>query len=204
MTGRNLERLGARAGQFFIWRFLTRDRWYSPHPFSLSRAPDGKSLRITVKALGDFTRKIGEIAPGTRVLAEGPFGVFTVDARRRRKILLIAGGIGITPIRALMEDMEPGAVVIFRTLRHDDVVFRNELEPLARKRGIELLFIAGDHATEDGARLLTPAHLRELVPDIRERDVYVCGPPAMTDAIERNVRGTGVSSRHIHTERFAL
>jgi ferredoxin-NADP reductase len=103
-----------------------------------------------------------------------------------------------------MEDIEPGAVVIYRTLRHDDVVFRNELEPLARGRGIELRFIAGDHATEDGARLLTPTHLRELVPDIRERDVYVCGPPAMTDAIERNVRRTGVPSRHIHTERFAL
>ncbi len=84
ITGRRLDRLNARAGQFFIWRFLTSGRWLSPHPFSLSRAPDGKSLRITVKALGDFTRKIGSIAPGTRVLAEGPFGVFTADARRRR------------------------------------------------------------------------------------------------------------------------
>src|SRR5437763_6134541 len=132
MTGRNLDRLQARAGQFFIWRFLTRDRWLSPHPFSLSRAPDGRSLRITVKALGDFTSRIGSIAPGTRVLAEGPFGVFTADARRRRKVLLIAGGIGITPIRALMEDMKPGAVVIYRVLRPDDIVFRNELEPPAR------------------------------------------------------------------------
>lgn len=204
MTGRKLERLNARAGQFFIWPFLTRDRWWSPHPFSLSRAPDGKSLRITVKALGDFTRRIGSIAPGTRVVAEGPFGAFTADARRRRKILLIAGGIGITPIRALMEDLEPGAVVIYRVLRHDDVVFRNELEPLARQRGIKLVFIPGDHATDEGTRLLTPAHLTELVPDIRDRDVYVCGPPAMTDALERNVRGAGVSRRHIHTERFAL
>ena len=204
MTGRNLDRLQARAGQFFIWRFLTRDRWLSPHPFSLSRAPDGRSLRITVKALGDFTSRIGSIAPGTRVLADGPFGVFTADARRRRKVLLIAGGIGITPIRALMEDMKPGAVVIYRVLRHDDIVFRNELEPLARQRGIELLYVAGDYATDEGARLLTPAHLSELVPDIREREVYVCGPPAMTDVIERNVRGAGVPRRFIHTERFAL
>ena len=106
--------------------------------------------------------------------------------------------------RALMEELDPGAVVIYRVLRHDDVVFRNELEPLARQRGVRLLFIAGDHATEAGAQLLTPAHLRELVPDLRARDVYVCGPPAMTDAIERNVRGAGVPRRFIHTERFAL
>jgi len=204
ITGHKLERLHARAGQFFVWRFLGRRRWWSAHPFSLSRAPDGRSLRITVKALGDFTRRIGEITPGTRVLAEGPFGVFTADARRRHKVLLVAGGIGITPIRALMEDMEPGAVVIYRVLRHDDVVFRNELEPLARDRGIELLLVAGDHATEEGALLLTPAHLQELVPDIGDRDVYVCGPPAMTDVLEKNVRGTGVRRRFIHTERFAL
>jgi ferredoxin-NADP reductase len=118
-------------------------------------------------------------------------------------VLLIAGGIGITPIRGLIEEMEPGAVVIYRTLRHDDVVFRNELEPLARGRGIRLIFVVEDHATAAGALRLTPAHLRELVPDIRERDVYVCGPPALTDALERNVRGAGVPRRSIHTERFA-
>ena len=55
LTGRNLDRLGARPGQFFLWRFLTRDRWWKSHPFSLSAAPDGRSLRITVKGLGDFT-----------------------------------------------------------------------------------------------------------------------------------------------------
>lgn len=102
-----------------------------------------------------------------------------------------------------MEDLEPGAIVIYRVLRHDDVVFRNELEPLARQRVITLLLIAGDHTTDEGALLLTPAQLRELVPDIRERDVYVCGPPTMTNALERNVRRAGVSRRYIHTERFA-
>ena len=98
----------------------------------------------------------------------------------------------------------PGAIVIYRVLRHDDVIFRNELEPLARERGIKLLLVAGDHATEAGALLLTPAHLQELVPDIADRDIYVCGPPAMTDVLEKNVRGTGVPRRFIHTERFAL
>src|SRR5438874_12285058 len=99
ITGRKLERLHAHAGQFFVWRFLARGRWWTAHPFSLSAAPAGRSLRITVKARGDHTAKLAAIPQGTRVLAEGPFGVFTAAARRRDKSLLIASGIGITPIR---------------------------------------------------------------------------------------------------------
>jgi len=104
IEGRRLDRLSARAGQFFIWRFLAGGRWWTAHPFSLSRAPDGRSLRITVKALGDHSARVGDIPVGTRVVAEGPFGVFTEAARRREKVLLIAGGIGITPIRDLRPD----------------------------------------------------------------------------------------------------
>jgi ferredoxin-NADP reductase len=64
--------------------------------------------------------------------------------------------------------------------------------------------VAGDHRTEKGARLLSPDHLQELVPDVGERDVYICGPPAMADAIEKSVRSAHVPKRHIHVERFAL
>jgi ferredoxin-NADP reductase len=64
-------------------------------------------------------------------------------------------------------------------------------------------YVLGDHRG-DGADLLSPAHLKELVPDIEERDVYLCGPPAMTEVLEHNVRGTRVPRRHIHIERFAL
>ncbi len=204
ITGRRLDRLNARAGQFFLWRFLDRKRWWSSHPFSLSAAPNGRSLRITAKTLGDFTGRMAEIRPGTRVVVEGPFGVFTEAARRREKVVLIAGGIGITPIRALMEEMPGDVTVVYRVVSDDDVIFRDELEALARERGIRLLVVAGDHATEDGARLLSPEHLHELVPDIAERQAYVCGPPAMTDILERNAREAGVPARLIHTEKFAF
>jgi predicted ferric reductase len=204
IEGRRLDRLSARAGQFFIWRFLAGGRWWTAHPFSLSRAPDGRSLRITVKALGDHSARVGDIPVGTRVVAEGPFGVFTEAARRRENVLLIAGGIGITPIRALMEEMGGQIIVLYRAVSDDDLVFRAELDRLAAERGIELHYIVGDHATEEGSRLLSPAHLRELVPDIEDRDIFVCGPPAMTEAAVRNVRAAGVRRRHIHAERFAL
>jgi len=205
IAGRGLHRLQGRAGQFFLWRFLARGRWWASHPFSISEAPRGDSLRITVKALGDFTSRIGEIQPGTRVVAEGPFGAFTDAVRRRdRAVVLIAGGIGITPIRSLIEEMHGDVIVLYRVVRDEDVIFRDELERIAAERRIAVHFLVGDHTTAEGSRLLSPDHLRDLVPDIAERDVYVCGPPAMTDAIERNVRASGVSRPSIHVERFVL
>jgi predicted ferric reductase len=203
ITGRNLDRLRAHAGQFFVWRFLDRRRWWTAHPFSLSAAPDGRSLRITVKALGDHTARLADLRPGTRVLAEGPFGVFTDRARRRDKVLLIAGGIGITPIRALLETMRGEIVVLYRAVAETDVIFRDELDRLAVARDATVHYVVGDHRGA-GADLLSPAHLRELVHDIEERDVFLCGPPAMTAVLEQNVRGARVPRRHIHTERFAL
>src|SRR5207302_1695458 len=101
IAGRHLDKLNARAGQFFLWRFLTWNRWWESHPFSLSAAPNSGSLRITVKSSGDFTSRLAQVKPGTPILAEGPFGVFTDVVRRCAGVLFIAGGIGITPIRAL-------------------------------------------------------------------------------------------------------
>ncbi len=204
ITGHRLDRLRADAGQFFLWRFLTRDRWWKAHPFSLSAAPDRRSLRITVKALGDDTARIGDIPVGTRVIAEGPFGVFTEASRRREKVLLIAGGIGITPVRALLQRLRGDVLVLYRVVSDADIVFRHELDELTRASGAVLRYVVGDHTTDEGRDHLSPAHLLELVPDIAERDIYVCGPPALADMVSRHVREAGVRRRQIHTERFAL
>jgi predicted ferric reductase len=200
IRGRRVDRLGALPGQFFLWRFFTRGRWWAAHPFSLSAAPTRDLLRITVKELGDFTSRISEIRPGARVVAEGPFGVFTAASRRRDRVLLIAGGIGITPIRALVEEIDGDIVVLYRVIRDQDIVLADELEVL----DADVHYVVGDHASEQGRRLLSPEHLRELVPDVAEREIYLCGPPAMTAAVERSIRCVGVSRRHVHVERFAL
>ncbi len=194
-----LDRLRARSGQFFAWRFLTRDRWHEAHPFSLSAAPDGRRLRITVKGLGDFTERLRTIPPGTRVIAEGPFGTFTADRRRRPAVALIAGGVGITPIRALLEDMpgEGPIDVVYRATRDDDVILRAELDELAARRGARVHYVVGERER------WPPEELVALVPDIADRDVYVCGPPAMTSATRDTLERSGVSGRHIVVERFA-
>ena len=79
LSGRDLDALDAQSGQFFLWRFLTPDRWWKAHPFSLSAAPTKRGLRITVKDLGDDTHALQHVRPGTRVFAEGPYGTFTAD-----------------------------------------------------------------------------------------------------------------------------
>jgi predicted ferric reductase len=200
--GRRLDRLPVLSGHFLHWRFLAGGHWWETHPFSLSAAPDGRRLRITVKHLGDYSARLASLAPGTRVLAEGPAGGFTSAARRHARVALIAGGVGIAPVRALLEDLpgEPGEIaVIYRARDEDDVLFRSELDELAQRRGAELHYVLGDRGLSG---LLSPEHLRALVPDIAERDVFVCGPPSMTAATRASLRRAGVSARHIVTEGF--
>ncbi|MFD9461906.1 ferric reductase-like transmembrane domain-containing protein [Streptomyces sp. NPDC060027] len=200
VTGRDLDRLPARAGQFFLWRFLTRDRWWQANPFSLSAAPDGTRLRLTAKTAGDGTAALRHLKVGTRVFAEGPYGAFTALHRTRPETLLIAGGVGVTPIRALLEDLHDHVVLIYRVAADRDAVLLDELRELADAKGAELHVVTGP-ATPDR---LAPRELARLVPDVADRDVFVCGPPGMTSAVLRTLGDLGVPKAQIHFERFSL
>lgn len=206
LSGRHLDRIPAKSGQFFLWRFMTRDGWWQAHPFSLSAAPNDRWLRITVKDLGDFTHRIRRLPVGTRVFAEGPYGAFTADRRTLRRVLLIAGGIGITPLRALVETL-PGApgdiALLYRVERNADLIFRDELTDLARSRGIELHALVGPEIGDDETDRLGVPAIAALVPDAAARDIYVCGPPGLVDVVHRRLRRLGVPRRQIHDERFA-
>jgi predicted ferric reductase len=197
--GRELDRLPALSGQFLQWRFLARGHWTESHPFSLSAAPGGRRLRITVKELGDYSARLATLQPGTRVIVEGPFGRLTRATRRHPRALLIAGGVGIAPIRALMEDMPGEIAVIYRAGREDELLFRDELDELSSRRGAPVHYVIGERG---GDGLMSPEQLCRLVPDIAERDVYVCGPLSMTEATRASLRGAGVPSRQIVSEAF--
>ena len=200
ITGRDLDRLPARAGQFFLWRFLTRDRWWQSNPFSLSAAPDGTRLRLTAKAAGAGSAGLRHIAPGTRVFAEGPYGAFTAMHRTRPEALLIAGGVGVTPIRALLEELHGHAVVVYRVAGERDAVLYDELRELAVAKGAELHLVTGPPVPDR----LAPRELAALVPDIAQRDVFLCGPPPMMDAVLGTLRELDVPRTQIHFERFSL
>lgn len=200
VTGRDLDRLPARAGQFFLWRFLTRDRWWQANPFSLSAAPDGRTLRLTVKRAGAGSAALRHLKVGTRVFAEGPYGAFTTLHRTRPDAVLIAGGVGVTPIRALLEELRGHAVVIYRVATDRDAVLYDELRDLALARGAELHLVTGPPVPDR----LAPPELARLVPDLAERDVYLCGPPPMMNAVLGSLRELGVPGPQIHFERFSL
>ncbi|GAA3785788.1 ferredoxin reductase family protein [Streptomyces coacervatus] len=200
ITGRDLDRMPAQAGQFFLWRFLTRDRWWQANPFSLSAAPDGRTLRLTAKAAGDGSAALRHVKVGTRVFAEGPYGAFTALHRTRSESLLIAGGVGVTPIRALLEELEGHAVVIYRVSADRDAVLYDELRELAVAKGADLHLVTGPPVPDR----LAPRELARLVPDIGDRDVFLCGPPPMMNAVLRSLGDLGVPKQQIHFERFSL
>jgi predicted ferric reductase len=205
MTGRDVDRMDVRPGQFFLWRFLTADGWWKSHPFSLSAAPAKGRLRITVKDLGDHSAALQRVRRGTGVFAEGPYGTFTAERRTRRKVLLVAGGIGITPLRSLLDALPgtPGDVMLlYRIVDDDDAVFRDELRDLAAARGIEFRLGVGPEIGDDQTDRLGIPALRVMVPDVRERDCFACGPPGMIDAMRRRLRLLGVPKSQIHFERF--
>jgi predicted ferric reductase len=202
--GRHLNELKAESGQFFRWRFLARDLWWTSLPFSLSAPPSPDRLRITVKVSGDHSGALSKLAPGTRVIAEGPYGALTGAVRRRSDVLLIAGGVGITPLRALLESLPaaPGDLtLVYRVSSMRDAVFRQELERLAAERGAKVWFVAGSRARL-GADPLSAASLTTRLGRLTGHDIYVCGPPEMTAAVIRELRSAGVRKRQIHHESF--
>ncbi|MER5753881.1 ferredoxin reductase family protein [Streptomyces sp. NPDC002088] len=212
VKGHRLDKMKTASGQFFIWRFLDGPGWSRGNPYTLSAAPTPDRLRITIKAAGDGSERAARLAPGTRALIEGPYGTLTARRRTQPRMLLIAAGIGITPMRALLEDTPyaPGeATLIYRYSEDQHAVFADELRTIAARRGIELIFLPGPRRADTSWQAAGPAHLdddaqvlRNLVPDIATCDIYVCGPPAWLTAIRKAVRGTGAHRDHLHTEEF--
>jgi predicted ferric reductase len=204
ITGRHLADLRAESGQFFRWRFLTKDLWWTSSPYSLSAPPQPDQLRITVKVLGDHSRALAGLQPGTRILAEGPYGAMTAAVRKQRKVLLIAGGVGITPLRALFQSIPaaPGELtLVYRASQESDVVFRQELTALAQRRGAHLNIVAG-RRTELGWDPLSSSALVANIPDLAAHDVYLCGPAGMTESVRKALRSAGLPGRQIHHESF--
>lgn len=210
IEGKDLDKYPVRAGQFLIVRFLTKGFRREAHPFSMSCYPDGKQIRLTIKQLGDFTRKIPELKPGTPVLIDGPNGIFTAHSSESDKVLMIAGGIGITPIRSVAEEMvaaDRDIVLIYGNRNANSIVFKKELDDLVTKsQGRLKIFhvMSGDQAWQGEKGRIDRERIERLVPDLLERDVFLCGPPVMMKIVRSTLAGMGVPSSRIHYERFAL
>jgi len=207
LRGHRLDRLPVRAGQFFLWRFLDGPGWSRAHPYTLSAGPAPDTLRITVKDLGDGSRRVRSLRPGTRVLIEGPYGVLTAGRSNGRPPLLIAAGVGITTMRALLDDLAaPDTVLLYRVRGRAEAVFRAELDDLGRRRGVRVVYLDGPrsrHRSWLPAGLDAPGTVRRIVPDIAVREAYLCGPPAWMAAVRADLRAAGLPAGRIHSEEFA-
>ena len=198
LGGRRLDRVPMAGGQFLQWRVLRPGLWWQAHPYSLSAAPTPSRLRITVKVLGDHSAALALLRPGTRVAFEGPYGAFTADARQSDRVLLVGAGVGITPIRALLEDLPDTVdpVVVLRASTWPELVLREEVAELVRSRGGQLHELVGprEHVDLEGT----------LGRHFRARDLYVCGPEGFTAAVTASARRHGLPHRRIHHESFAF
>ena len=204
ISGRGFDHLRAEPGQFFRWRFLTRELWWQSHPYSLSAMPQPDLMRITVKARGDHSGSLANLKPGTRIIAEGPYGAFTPSLTGRR-VLFIAGGVGITPIRAMFaalpKRMSGGITLLYRASHPRDVVFSRELNAIANDRQAALHYLVGSRE-ELGYDPLDAEHLQRTVPGLHRYEAYVCGPTGMTAAAVNALVAAGIPRRRIHHESF--
>lgn len=202
MAGHDLTRLRAQSGQFFLWRFMTPELRWQSHPYSLSAAP-GDRLRVTVKASGDGSGGVAHVPVGTRVIIEGPLGIFTHSRRAKSALLLVSAGIGITPVRSMLEGVEPGedCTVVVRVRSRTQAPLLDEVEALAHERGAKLFVLEGTRGDTWGT-VESPAAVSQYLGDPAATDVYVCGPPGWAAVVAADARAAGVPAVAIHREEF--
>ncbi|MDQ2726489.1 MAG: ferredoxin reductase family protein [Actinomycetota bacterium] len=203
VRGHHLDRLAVAGGQYFGWRFLVSGMWWHAHPFSLSALPLPPYMRVTIKASGDTTSAVARLSPGTRIAVEGPYGAFTNAARTRHKIALVGAGVGITPLRALLEDLplDIDVVVLQRASTPEQMIHHAELASMVGARHGRMVELVGSRTRH---RLDDPRYLHRVVPDLASRDLYLCGPDSFSAGVAVAAESLGVAPASIHRESFDL
>lgn len=200
MRGRHLDRLHAQGGQFFSWRFLSAGQWWISHPYSLSAAPTENFMRVTIKDLGDASGAVLNLKTGTRVFFEGPYGTFVASKAARGHIVLVGGGVGITPLRALLEEFDATKEidVLYRVGTEEELVFRKELDAIADWRGARVHYLVGNRKEHP----MDAKYIKKFVPAFSESDVYICGPAGLVETVRKAARDVGIPIDRFHNEEF--
>lgn len=209
MKSSMFSKLKVHPGQFVLVRIFAKKLWWQEHPFSVSKVPGGNyELRLTIRNVGDYTSDIEGLKSGAKVLLSGPYGRFTKEVAVTDKRLYVAGGVGITPLLAMAtESVGEGVdtVMLHGNTTEKDVVLASDAKKLVKK-GLKLAYVfskpSRSYKGETG--YIDVNKIKRLVPDYKERDIYICGPPPMMDGLIENLPGAGVPEGHIHFERFSL
>jgi predicted ferric reductase len=215
ISGKNAKPFTFNSGQFFMVRVMTLIDFWKPHPFSASNSSGERSLRFTIGNRGDFTARMQTIKVGTRIVLEGPYGIFTEAKRTRQKVTLIASGIGVAPIRSLAQQLASkpkDLTIIYRANNAQDAALAKELVTIAKGKGHALHVLTGERSHRipwlpasiaDGNELPDYALLTKLAPDILNSDVYVCGPTQWTNSFLGTLTKLSIPKNQIHVEEFA-
>ena len=206
ISGRNIQQFKVQAGQFIMVRFLSGMKVLQSHPFSVSMLPTNNRMRITIKSNGDFTNTISEIKKNTKIIIDGPYGVFTEKLCTHNKVLFIAGGIGITPIRVLIQQMaenKQDVILLYSNKKESETVFKKELDELSKKYHFPIRYMYTQGKMANSGRL-NSEKIYLFVPDILERDVYLCGSSKMMESMILELKKCSVKSWDIHYENFSL
>ncbi|WP_217441149.1 ferredoxin reductase family protein [Nocardia barduliensis] len=198
----------------FGWLTVDRSAFaITAHPFSFSSsAEDHDRVQITIKALGDFTSTIGDIPPGTRAFLDGPHGVFTPDRHEGPGFVLIAGGVGITPMISILRTMADRGdrrpfLLIYAVRTVSEQTFDDEIARAAERLDLTVVLVPQDPPPGwDGEigfvdRALIQRHLADRY---RHRQYFICGPAPMVTAVEDALAALDIPADRVHTERFTF
>jgi predicted ferric reductase len=205
-----------KPGQFLFFTPFSNGVSPEPHPFSISSSPSrNDEINLTIKELGDFTASLGNVRPGDKAHLDGPYGVFSyLNLPVDREIIFITGGIGITPILSMlryMADVDPGHIVtlLWGVNTPQDMICREELEGLhvALPYFKFIPVVAFDNTWQGEQGFIDQEKIRRLAladGEIRSKDFFLCGPPAMMDILLSHLQALQIPKQNIHFERFAL
>jgi predicted ferric reductase len=202
-----------KPGQF-AWLTILRSPFsIREHPFSFSSSalrPD--RLTISIKELGDFTGKIGEITPGTRAYLDGPYGAFSLDNYQAPGYVFITGGVGITPIMGMLQtladrsDQRP-LWLFYGSKQWNEVTFREAIDALQEKLLLTVVHVIEEPtAAWDGESgfINTELLARHLPADRLRYEYFICGPPPMMNAVEQSLAQLGIPLAQTQMEVFNL
>jgi predicted ferric reductase len=193
--------------------------WASPfritgHPFSLSSSAaveDGR-VEMTIRNLGDFTARIPEVPVGERVYLDGPYGAFTIDRNPADMHVLIAGGVGITPMMSIIRtladrgDRRP-VTLLYGSKDWESITFREELEAQQKRLDLTIVHVLAHppaHWTGEKGFIDAALLKRHLPPPYADHEYFICGPDPMMDAIEQALRELDVPLAKYHSERYSF
>jgi len=220
MTGP--DRKPHRPGQFGTIRVLTDQGWSEAHPFTISCGPEENAVRMTIKHAGQFTERIAALEPGAPVKFSGPYGVFLGDVEGQPRIVMVAGGVGITPFLSVLRHFrakkaDNAVILIWANKTRDDAFAAHELKEMTRELDLTVIHVLSREKTLPAATAGTDKvrfELGHVDRGLIRRHVldagwdatagfYLCGPPAMQEFVLAEMAACGIDPAAVDKEAFA-